>query len=125
LSGELFETALKPAHIYANEILALTDVIHAAANITGSGIAGNLVRSIPAGLCAVAYKDKIPKQPLFEELQRLAGEDEAYATFNMGVGFCLILDKKFRDAVFETCKTYEPFVIGEVVKDENAKFRFA
>ncbi|MDR1327364.1 MAG: phosphoribosylformylglycinamidine cyclo-ligase [Heliobacteriaceae bacterium] len=121
LSDELFETALEPTHIYANEVISLTErgLIHAAANITGGGIEGNLVRSIPKELCAVVYKDKITKQPLFEEFQRLVGEDEAYKTFNMGVGLCLITDIAGKDAVFETCKAYEPFIIGEVVKNEK------
>ncbi|MDR1168101.1 MAG: phosphoribosylformylglycinamidine cyclo-ligase [Heliobacteriaceae bacterium] len=127
LNDELFEAALEPTYIYANEVISLTErgAVHAAANITGGGIEGNLVRSIPEHLCAVVYKNKIIKQPLFEELQKLAGEDEAYKTFNMGVGLCLITDTARKDAVFETCKAYEPFVIGEVVKNEkNTNFCF-
>lgn len=121
LNDKLFETALAPTHIYANEVNALVEkeMLHAAANITGGGIEGNLVRAIPKELCAVVYKDKITKQPLFEELQKLVGEDEAYKTFNMGVGLCLITDKKHEDEIFKTCSMYEPFVIGEVVKNEK------
>jgi len=125
LSDELFETALAPTHIYANEVLDLAErgLLHAAANITGGGIEGNLVRSIPEHLCAVVYKNKIPKQPIFEELARLVGEDEAYKTFNMGVGLCLITDKP--DVVFEACRVWEPFVIGEVgVNEKNTRFCF-
>ncbi len=119
LNDELFEASLKPTHIYANEVIDLTEreLIHAAANITGGGIEGNLVRSIPEHLCAVVYKNKIPKQPIFEELQKLVGEAEAYKTFNMGVGLCLITDKP--EEVMEACKIWEPFVIGEVVKNEK------
>ncbi len=119
LSDELFEAAMEPTHIYANEVIDLTErgLIHAAANITGGGIEGNLGRSIPKELCAVVYKDKITKQPIFEELQKLVGEDEAYKTFNMGVGLCLMTDKP--DEVMEACKVFEPFIIGEVVKNEK------
>lgn len=121
LSDEFFESSLAPTHIYANEVIDLTEqnAFHAAANITGGGIEGNLVRAIPKDLCAVVYKDKITKQPLFEELQKLVGEDEAYKTFNMGVGLCLIIDKKYKDVVFEKCKKFEPFIIGEVKKNEK------
>jgi len=133
LNNEYFETALAPTHIYANEVTALVErgAIHAAANITGGGIEGNLVRSVPKHLCAVVYKDKITKQPLFEELKRLVGEEEAYKTFNMGVGMCLIISEKFKDEVFEKCKVYEPFIIGEITKheyqeygEEDINFRF-
>jgi len=119
LSDELFEISLKPTHIYANEVLDLAErgLIHAAANITGGGIEGNLVRSIPEHLCAVVYKNKIPKQPIFEELQRLVGEDEAYKTFNMGVGLCLITSKA--DEVLAACEVWEPFIIGKVAKNEK------
>ncbi len=120
LSDTLFETALAPTHIYANEVVELVErgLIHAAANITGGGIEGNLVRSVPKNLCAVVYKDKIPPQPLFKELERLAGEDEAYKTFNMGVGFCLIAPRENVAAINEICAKYEPTIIGEI---ENAK----
>lgn len=118
LNNEYFEKALEPTYIYANEFDKLTEnqLINAAANITGGGIEGNLCRSIPKHLCANVYKDKITKQELFIELQRLTGEDEAYKTFNMGVGICLIAPSKNKDKIFEICKKYEPFVIGEVVK---------
>ena len=120
LSDKLFEIALAPTYIYANEIVELVEkkLIHAAANITGGGIEGNLVRSIPKDLCAVVYKDKIVKQELFEELERLAGEEEAYKTFNMGVGFCLITSRENVDAINKICAKYEPTIIGEI---ENAK----
>lgn len=116
LDDDLFETSLKPTHIYANEIIELADknLIHACANITGGGIEGNLVRSIPNGKTAVVYKEKIVKQPLFEKLEELVGEDEAYKTFNMGVGFCIIAPHENTEEIFEICDKYEPRIIGEV-----------
>jgi len=131
LSDELFETALEPTYIYANEINEIVEkkLAHACANITGGGIEDNLVRSIPAGKTAVVYKDKIVKQELFVKLQELAGEAEAYKTFNMGVGFCIIADKEKADEIFKICEKYEPTIIGEVVdgvlgSDENPKICF-
>lgn len=126
LSNNLFELALKPTYIYANEIIEIVEknLAHACANITGGGIEDNLTRSIPKGKTALVYKDKIVKQELFEKLQDLVGEEEAYKTFNMGVGFCIIAPEKNKEEIFKICEKYEPFIIGKVVegiKDEENK----
>lgn len=119
LSDELFETALEPTYIYAKEINEIVEknLAHACANITGGGIEENLIRSIPRGKCAVIDKDKIIKQQLFEKLEDLVGEKEAYRTFNMGVGFCIIAPESSKEEIFEICKKYEPTIIGEINED--------
>ena len=116
LPDDLFEKSLAPTYIYANEINRLVDkkLLHACANITGGGIEDNLVRSVPEGMFALIDKNKIIKQPLFEKLEQLTGEDEAYKTFNMGVGFCIIAPKENKDEIFEICEKYEPKIIGEI-----------
>ncbi len=116
LKNDLFEAALKPTYIYAKEINEIVekDLAHACANITGGGIEDNLSRSIPGGKCAVIDKSKIIKQPLFEELERLVGEDEAYRTFNMGVGFCIIAPEKKFEEISRICNKYEPAIIGKI-----------
>lgn len=117
LSDEMFETSLAPCHIYAQEIAELVEkkLIHACANITGGGLFENIKRSIPNGKKAVIDKSKIQKQKLFDKLQELVGEEEAYKTFNMGVGFCLIAPAENTQEIFEICKKYEPVIIGEIV----------
>jgi len=116
LSESEIEQALEPTYIYVNEILDLCDknLIKACANITGGGLAGNLERVIPEGLQAEIDRGKIPSQPVFEKLLSLVGE-EAYKTFNMGVGMCLITATDKVEEVIEICKKYEPFVLGKVV----------
>lgn len=121
LSNELFETALKPTHIYANEINEIVEkhLAHACANITGGGIEDNLIRSIPNGKCAFVDKGKIIKQELFEKLQELVGEDEAYRAFNMGVGFCIIAPEANKQEIFKICEKYEPTVIGKIISGDK------
>lgn len=121
LDEVLFESSLKPTYIYAKEIMKLVDknLIHACANITGGGIEDNLSRAIPVGKCAVIYKKKIIKQPLFEKLQKLVGEEEAYKTFNMGVGFCIIAPEQNKEEIFKVCEKYEPTIIGELIENEE------
>lgn len=118
LSDKLFETALAPTYIYANEINEIVEkgLAHACANITGGGIEDNLIRSIPEGKCAVVDKSKIIKQELFEKLQELVGENEAYKAFNMGVGFCIIAPKENFDTISKICAKYEPTIIGYVTQ---------
>lgn len=125
LSDELFEIALEPTFIYANEINEIVEkgLAHACANITGGGIEDNLVRSIPEGLCAVVDKSKIVKQELFEKLQELIGEAEAYKTFNMGVGFCIIAKSENVQAISKICEKYEPVIIGKIIEG-NEKIKF-
>lgn len=121
LSDELFETALAPTYIYANEINEVVEkgLAHACANITGGGIEDNLIRSIPNGKCAIVDKSKIIKQELFEKLQTLVGEDEAYRAFNMGVGFCIIAPQENFEEISRICAKYEPIMLGYVACGEE------
>lgn len=121
LSDEFFKMALEPTYIYAKEINEIVErnLAHSCANITGGGIEDNLSRSIAKGKKAVIDKDKIVKQELFTELESLVGEAEAYKTFNMGVGFCVVAPRENVQEIFEICKKYEPTIIGEVVEKSS------
>lgn len=121
LEDDLFALALEPTYIYAKEINEIVEknLAHACANITGGGIEGNLIRSIPEGKCAVVDKSKILKQPLFEKLEKLVGEAEAYKTFNMGVGFCIIAPEANAGEIMQICEKYEPTIIGNVINGDN------
>lgn len=112
---DLVET-LAPTYIYVNKILELCDkgLVKACANITGGGIFGNISRVIPEGLKADIDKTKIPVQPIFDKLLALVGEEEAYRTFNMGVGMCIIAEKDKVEDILKACKEYSAFVMGEI-----------
>ncbi len=116
LTEEEMNRMLEPTYIYVNEILELCDkgLIKASANITGGGIEGNLERVIPDGLTAEIDKNKIPSQPIFEKLLSLTEEAEAYKTFNMGVGMCLVASENNIDEIIKICGKYEPFILGKI-----------
>ncbi len=118
LSDEIMEEALAPTIIYSDIIEKLTsnNLVHAIAHITGGGIEGNLPRSIPEGLYANVSKESIPKTRVFEELKKLVGEVEAYKTFNMGVGMCVIVPEENCVETLEIASKYSPFVFGKVKK---------
>jgi phosphoribosylformylglycinamidine cyclo-ligase len=122
------EELLVPTKIYVKEILELIDKVKVKglANITGGGLS-NLSRLTEYGF----YIDDLPNpQEVFAEIQKAGNVDEKemYRTFNMGVGFCVVVDGNDIDAVIEICKKHgtKAFKIGEVVEEEgvnvNGKF---
>lgn len=122
ITDDEFEKMLEPSYIYVNEIIDLTDknLLKACANITGGGIKGNLTRVIPKDLCAKVNISAIPKNPVFEKLEEILGEEEAYNVFNMGVGMCIITAPENKDKVLDLLGKYNPFEFGEITKSENS-----
>lgn len=109
------ENYLAPTFNYYNQVKKLVETkkIKACANITGGGIFSNLMRIIPDGLKVDLKFEKIPHNPIFDELKTIG--DEFYQVFNAGVGFCLIADAKNKSEIFETCKEFSPFELGRVL----------
>ena len=120
---KLYEALLEPTVIYVPYIKKLKSKginIKASAHITGGGIEGNLKRIVPEGLRAVVEKNSIPKQSVFEWIQEVGGveEGEMYRTFNMGVGYILIVEEKFKDQILD-CLAEEAFVCGYIEKGKG------
>ena len=111
---------LKPTKIYVKEVLNLSDkrIINGCANITGGGLQDNIVRILPEKLSAKIDLNKIKTQPIFNWLKNNGVNDkEMMNTFNCGVGFCLIIDKKYLKIVQKSfSKKYKPYVIGKIIK---------
>ena len=114
---------LKPTKIYVREILNLIkyNLINGCANITGGGIADNIKRVIPNGLTASIDLDKIKTKKIFSWLKKNNISDkEMLKTFNCGVGFCIIIDKKNLKRIKKYFKKeYQPYIIGEVISGKN------
>ena len=114
---------IKPTKIYVREILKLINknLINGCANITGGGIEDNIKRVIPENLCANINLDQIKTLKIFKWLKSCGISDyEMLKTFNCGVGFCLIINKKNLknvESVFET--KYKPYVIGEISRSKK------
>ncbi len=86
---------------YGNALLPLlpAGAVHAMAHITGGGFTGNVDRSLPAGLDAVIDLDAWNMPPLFRFLVNTGNltEQDAYKTFNMGIGMVLMVDPERED----------------------------
>jgi len=88
---------IKPTKIYVNEVLSLINknILNGCANITGGGLKDNIKRIIPNNLCAEIDLNKINTLKIFKWLKNSGiEENEMLKTFNCGVGFCLIINKK-------------------------------
>ncbi len=74
------------------EIQAAADV-KAMAHITGGGLRHNVGRTLPPNCKAIFEQSRWDIPPLIEELVRRGGlsHDERYRTFNMGIGFTLVV----------------------------------
>ncbi|MGH8911450.1 MAG: phosphoribosylformylglycinamidine cyclo-ligase, partial [Acidimicrobiia bacterium] len=112
------EVLLRPAVIYAPAVLAAiaTGGVHAAAHVTGGGLEANLARSIPPHLTAVVDHWSWEWPQVFTEVQRRGGISvaEMRRTFNLGIGFCLVVDPARVDDLFEAVAEHRPTVIGRV-----------
>lgn len=114
--GTVREQLLVPTVLYPRlmSVMAGGD-LHAAANITGGGIA-NLARVLPT--CG-AHIDAWPElSPLFAWIAERVPAAEAWAQFNMGVGFMLVVAAESVDAIFDVVPPgYEAYVVGVVAAD--------
>lgn len=117
------ENYLSPTLIYTNEVSLLADEkkIKCSANITGGGIKDNLKRIIPNKFKALVYENKIIKDKIFLDLEKILPKEECYKTFNMGVGFILITDKINVPYVLEKTKKYNSYILGKIVENNEQK----
>lgn len=122
LNGTLGEVLLTPTKIYASSILPLLDneSIKGMAHITGGGLIENIPRILPKGLQAELNIDAWNMPTIFPFLQRLGDveHETMYRTFNMGIGFVLIVREKDKIAVIESLESMEEdyHVIGRITK---------
>ena len=114
---------LKPTKIYVKEIINIIskNLINGCANITGGGLADNIKRVIPDNMVADIDLNKIKTLKIFNWLKKNGiSENEMLKTFNCGVGFCLIINKKNLKKVQSYFpKNYKPYVIGKIINGKN------
>lgn len=119
-AGDLIEhvdVLLEPSVVYSPAVLRAAEpgAVHAAAHITGGGLAANLARALPDGL-GVSIETGAWERPAVFALiaDRGVPESEMRRAFNLGIGFCLIVDRRSVDVVLEATAEHLPSVIGHV-----------
>jgi len=122
LPPNLKKEILRPTKIYTKEILNLTNkgLINAAAHITGGGLIENLLRSVPKSLTLNVDLAKIKTIKIFKWLKtKNISDQEMIRTFNCGIGFCLIVNKRNVSNIKKIfSKKFKPYEIGFISKSK-------
>ncbi len=123
----LGEELLTPTRIYVKTLLELAKSfkIKGAAHITGGGFIENIPRIIPKGLGVEITLGSWDMPPVFDFIVNKAKlkPEEAYNTFNMGIGMVIAVnpDQSSNVAFAARNSGEESFVIGTVVEGEGVK----
>jgi len=103
-----YRELLTPTRIYVKSVMEMIRAcdVHGIAHITG-GAFSKLSRIGRHGNVGFLL-DNMPKPSgIFSELAgRVKSDYELYRTFNMGVGMCIIVDRKYADDIYSIAKKY-------------------
>lgn len=120
--ASLVDALLAPTRIYARAIAALRDAgvpVSAIAHVTGGGITENVNRPLPERLDASVERGSWPIPRVIGIVCEAAGlsDDEAYKTFNMGIGLVVAVRPDAADAARSALEGVGEtvFRIGDVV----------
>lgn len=101
LGTTLAEEMLKPTSIYVKPVLEALGrfSVRGMAHITGGGLPGNLPRIMPTGLQVEIDPHTWLEPPIFDLISELGTvrRKEMFKTFNMGIGYCLVVSKNESD----------------------------
>ncbi len=123
----LGEELLTPCRIHAAAVLSAMHAgeVHAAAHITGGGIAGNMARALPEGLGARLRSQEWARQPIFDFLQRTGDipEEEMRRVFNLGLGMVLFVPSDAVSIVLEALRAAgeSATIVGDVTADHGVE----
>lgn len=106
----LLEALLAPTVLYSDLVQALREadlLPHGMAHITGGGLPENLPRCLPPGVHAVVDPGSWQRPAVFRWLQEQGQvpESDLWHTFNLGVGFCLVVPDSAVAPVLEVCRS--------------------
>lgn len=132
LTQSVGETLLEPHLNYTLPVLHLLEQhipIKGMAHITGGGVLENIPRILPAHCAVEIDKAACPVLPIFNVLRTLGKlpDNEAYRTFNMGIGLIMIVPKTTIPAMrsaLHAFPTFPLYEIGHVVSgDQDVRLR--
>lgn len=118
---------LEPTRIYVKNVLPLIEKfdIHGMAHNTGGAFYEKLTKCLPDGLAFEIKKGTWPEPEIFSLIRQKAPieEKELYRTFNMGVGFIIVVHRKEVDGIQKMLKKtgMMSYVIGRVIKRQKEK----
>tara|TARA_B100000700_G_scaffold329482_1_gene451359 strand:+ start:3152 stop:4192 length:1041 start_codon:yes stop_codon:yes gene_type:complete len=124
----LIESILKPTFLYTNIVRRLIKnnfSILGMAHITGGGLPENLPRCLPKGLIAHVDKSSWPRPEIYNWLQENGEvpEVDLWNTFNLGIGYCLIVSDLDVPGVLNTCtdEGFSAWEIGKIIEKPSSE----
>ncbi len=127
LGMTLGEALLTPTKLYVAPVTAVLEQVevHGMIHVTGGGFYENVPRILHDDLCITIDKGQITPLPIFTYLAKMSGtaETELYSTFNMGIGFMIVVKESDVETTLSLLKTQgeEGKVIGKVGKSSGEK----
>ncbi|MFM9040905.1 MAG: phosphoribosylformylglycinamidine cyclo-ligase [Vulcanococcus sp.] len=119
--GGVLDALLTPTVLYTSLVQALLSAgvdLHGMAHITGGGLPENLPRALPEGVHARIDANSWERPVLFQWLQEKGEVPEAdlWNTFNLGVGFVLVLPEPELERALAICRQagHQAWVLGSV-----------
>ncbi len=126
LGSTLGEELLRPTKIYVSAVKLLKSGgvnIKGMAHITGGGITGNLPRIFPEGISAIIRKGSWNIPYIFRLIQKSGdiSEEEMFRTFNMGIGYILVISKDVLKNVLDILNNngYNSYLIGDIIRSDK------
>lgn len=121
LLGDEVEThadvLLEPSVIYSPSVLEAvgSGSVHAAAHVTGGGLAANLARALPDDTGAEIDSSTWDRPAVFSLIaERGVSDEEMARAFNLGIGFCLVVDPDSVAGALEATSRHDSRPIGVV-----------
>lgn len=123
----LREWLTMPTVLYTKPVRSILEhdfAVHGMSHITGGGLVGNLERILPCNTAITLDRTSWAKPGVFDWIQTEAhmSDPEMYRTFNMGIGFAMIVDPEQAELLVQHCRdslSINAWVIGDVVKREE------
>ena len=120
------DVLLTPTKIYVKPILKVLEKfnVNGMAHITGGGLFENLPRCMGKDLSPVVFRDKVKVPEIFKLIAERSKikEEELFGTFNMGVGFTLVVEEKDVEAIIELLTSLGEiaYEIGHIEKGDHS-----
>lgn len=123
--GTTVGDALLAPHVnYKRPVFSLIESeveVHGMAHLTGGGFFENVPRILPNNCRAEIDIRNWPNLPVFEVIQQIGNVEvhEMYRTFNMGIGYIIVVPESDKDAAMKILGEYKDipaYVIGQVIE---------
>lgn len=123
LNQTVGQALIVPTKIYVKPVLKALDQVNVKGmvHVTGGGFIENIPRVLPEGLGVDIKLGSWPMLPLFDFIQKEGNIEtvEMYKTFNMSIGFIMIVKENDVEALMNTLD--EAYVIGQVTEEAGVK----